>query len=426
MFISVYERSTYLVYSARKKALEHAIPLYCGTERLTGCSFDFSVDEYLLFYPRFTDSLSHLQKHMLDVRSRDFGTDDVDVYLVCDSQTFQLSSLWSSDHVICITNSEEELDIPDADTMNETVHICTPTSVPEMKGTLWNISPSRAQSAIDSIDSEKEMKELFILPELAPFYLKSGFHMPELPGITPFYPLDDFKGDKKQPCALLLSTGALCPVHFMHFRIFDIASLYLKRYFGITTVGAYISPSSDSYVGHKLAENCLSFQVRALMCQKACEDYNRDPRRHPECRFPICTSTWEGEQCRYVSFKDVRNHIQAEACMKYPEYQNLSMFFVCGFDHYYRSNLYRMKRVVAISRQPYVPKEDWLDRVRTIQERNQSFVLLEDLDEELKSMMCDISSTEIRKRVETGDRLDDLMLPSTIDIFRKAWTGKTS
>ena len=427
MIVSLFPLSLFLVYSARKHALDTAVSLYNGSERLKKCTFGFSVDEFNAFIQRFTLSIDPLRKHICDVCARDFSSENTEVFLVCDGQLFNFFSLWNSHHVICVTDNVKSLRIPSDCTMDKSVHVCTPDEVPEMDDVFWDISPFDALHAMDSENSEERVKELFIPPEVIPFYCsKSGSLPPELPGSIPLHPLEEYKGNREDACALLVSTGSLCPVHRMHIRIFDVAALYLKRVHGISTVGAYISPSSDCYVGGKLTDKALSFSVRALMCEKACEDHNKDPKRHPECSFPVCTSTWEGQQARYVSFECVRDHIGQVAREKHPEYKQLHVFFVCGFDHYLKTRLYNMREVVSISRQPYVPEKGWLEEREDTMKQNKSYVFLEDSDEELKGMLSDISSTEIRGRVESGESLDSIMFPSTIDIFKKAWTGVDS
>lgn len=56
----------------------------------------------------------------------------------------------------------------------------------------------------------------------------------------------------KKPLCVLLTTGALCPIHKGHIDIMERAKKAMETDFGYSVLGGWVSPSHDLYVGPKM------------------------------------------------------------------------------------------------------------------------------------------------------------------------------
>jgi len=73
-------------------------------------------------------------------------------------------------------------------------------------------------------------------------------------------------GDR--PLAVLLTTGAFCPVHPGHIEMMEQAKLALERQ-GVSVLAGYLSPSHDEYVGPKCGPNAPNAPYRLQLCREA-------------------------------------------------------------------------------------------------------------------------------------------------------------
>ncbi|RUP43790.1 hypothetical protein BC936DRAFT_136732 [Jimgerdemannia flammicorona] len=76
--------------------------------------------------------------------------------------------------------------------------------------------------------------------------------------------------DTPNTYVILISTGAFCPVHLQHIRLFDAARAHIHATLpNHYVVAGYISPSHDDYVRGKLGENHISATHRIAMANLA-------------------------------------------------------------------------------------------------------------------------------------------------------------
>jgi len=203
--------------------------------------------------------------------------------------------------------------------------------------------------------------------------------------------------------AILVMTGALCPVHLMHTKMLEIAKEYVETCLGIPVACGFLSPTHDFYVGPKLAKRNLtsiSAKDRLEMVHLVCESSSW-----------ISASAWEASQLDYVSFLSVPRHI-------HNHFQNLfsgceiHTFYVCGSDMAKQSSLYVGKfleefpegSIIAVSR----PGEDAALLEAERPNWYQKFHLA-------RGSTADISSTQIRNKLMANQPPDQLVHPAVAD-----------
>ncbi len=75
-------------------------------------------------------------------------------------------------------------------------------------------------------------------------------------------------GHEPEALAVLVTTGALCPVHAGHVEMMNIARRALERR-GVHVLGGYLSPDHNGYVGAKRGADALPASVRLARCEQA-------------------------------------------------------------------------------------------------------------------------------------------------------------
>lgn len=95
--------------------------------------------------------------------------------------------------------------------------------------------------------------------------------------VTPIQPLQRrlrsfLNRDRAEWLAVIVSTGAFCPVHRGHIRMMELAKAELERR-GALVLGGYLSPSHDNYVQMKCGEHNPGAAYRVRMCQEAVDAY---------------------------------------------------------------------------------------------------------------------------------------------------------
>ena len=202
--------------------------------------------------------------------------------------------------------------------------------------------------------------------------------------------------------AVLVSTGSFNPVHKGHLQNIDLASKFLSEKCNIDVLVAYISPSSDIYVSHKLGDELIPFDHRYEMVKLACDAHNSQ-----EDAVPIIIDKWEGTQPFFVPFPVVRQRFQDEIEKDFPD-ENLLVLYVAGADQFNKCRLYRSKYYVGISRIGYEI------RGNTIVERN----IYVCNDKEYEKHYSDISSTAIRDARSNRESIENLTYQSVIDYLQ--------
>ncbi|KAJ4357695.1 Nicotinamide/nicotinic acid mononucleotide adenylyltransferase 2 [Didymosphaeria variabile] len=71
--------------------------------------------------------------------------------------------------------------------------------------------------------------------------------------------------------AVLVTTGAFCPIHKGHVQLLETAKMELESR-GMTVLGGYICPDHDQYVSSKIQSGSLSAVQRLELCEIAVED----------------------------------------------------------------------------------------------------------------------------------------------------------
>ena len=149
-----------------------------------------------------------------------------------------------------------------------------------------------------------------------------------------------FKGSirNRQPkTAVVLTTGAMNPVHKGHIALINQAKLRLW-YAGYEVVGVWLSPSQDSYLQPK----ALRLNTIGLSAPFRVEVTKRTVAIDP--LFDV--GLWESSQPSYtkndfVDFPEVclslKKHIEKEFGAEYGE---ITVFYACGTDHANNMNLY--------------------------------------------------------------------------------------
>ena len=76
--------------------------------------------------------------------------------------------------------------------------------------------------------------------------------------------------DDTQELAVIVTTGAFCPIHKGHVQMLETAKLELESR-GIAVLGGYICPDHDRYVSSKIRSGTLSAAQRLELCELAVE-----------------------------------------------------------------------------------------------------------------------------------------------------------
>lgn len=150
---------------------------------------------------------------------------------------------------------------------------------------------------------------------------------------------------QKRKRAVLLTTGAMNPVHKGHLQMIHQARERLEAE-GYSVVGAWLSPSHDGYVQPKAASLrtpglCASFRLE--LARRAVQDDNI-----------IAVGSWEASQeGRWPDFPVVAEALQKELRRR-PEGHDVRVFYVCGTDLFRKCGLHTGMRggigVVAVPR----------------------------------------------------------------------------
>ena len=157
------------------------------------------------------------------------------------------------------------------------------------------------------------------------------------------WPLDKIErrlaelGDLKKatlPPAILLSTGALNPVHNGHVQLLHRAAEHLGAHF--TILGAYLSPSHDQYLSGKFGTQISGFEPHYT--KESC--WTSATKRLEMCEAATSESTlvspgyWESQNNdRWPDFPVVSSNCLAtlSEALGLPE---LYVIYCCGHDHY--------------------------------------------------------------------------------------------
>ena len=157
--------------------------------------------------------------------------------------------------------------------------------------------------------------------------------------------IDKSKGKKNKKNVILLTTGALNPIHKGHINMLKLAQDCLESK-GFKVDKIYLSPSSDIYLEDKKNRNGVDyyyeFKYRLAMCKLAINDFKNENKGNE--KYNIEVSDWEGMQDTFVDYPYVFKHFQDNN-------KDKLVFYVCGSDHY-NNNVsgFEVKNVVVVKR----------------------------------------------------------------------------
>eukprot|EP00672_Neobodo_designis_P027052 CAMPEP_0174831966 /NCGR_PEP_ID=MMETSP1114-20130205/3410_1 /TAXON_ID=312471 /ORGANISM="Neobodo designis, Strain CCAP 1951/1" /LENGTH=243 /DNA_ID=CAMNT_0016065815 /DNA_START=39 /DNA_END=770 /DNA_ORIENTATION=+ len=134
------------------------------------------------------------------------------------------------------------------------------------------------------------------------------------------------------PRVVLLTTGAMNPVHRGHVAMLEAAARQIDAAGRGVVVGAFLSPSHDLYLTGKFGPGKFLPATTRLACASAAL------AGHPLVRL----GAWEAQQQgRWPDFPVVCRALSEELERRYPAEANIRLFYVCGEDHYRKCGLTR-------------------------------------------------------------------------------------
>ena len=135
------------------------------------------------------------------------------------------------------------------------------------------------------------------------------------------------------PRVVLLTTGAMNPIHRGHVAMLESAAKQIDATPGRgTVVGGFLSPSHDDYLAGKFGPRKFLPATTRLACAAAAL------RGHPLVRL----GAWEAQrEGRWPDFPVVCRALSEALTKRYPAEANVRLFYVCGEDHYRKCGLTR-------------------------------------------------------------------------------------
>lgn len=161
----------------------------------------------------------------------------------------------------------------------------------------------------------------------------------------PAWPFEKIEANLSSPAPapryVLLTTGALNPVHRGHVAMFDKAKASLEAEFGLEVVGGFLSPSHDQYLLGKYRDPSKFFpaEKRLAMCAAATKD-------HPF----LAVGAWESSVMgHWPDFPVVTQALVRALKERFPG-EALRVLYVCGEDHFRIARGYNLPGICVISR----------------------------------------------------------------------------
>ena len=128
---------------------------------------------------------------------------------------------------------------------------------------------------------------------------------------------------------MLLTTGALNPIHRGHVAMFDRAQDTLESEYGFDVVGGFLSPSHDTYLSGKYLsgkhrdETFFPAAQRLALCAAATKD-------HPF----LAVASWESSVSgHWPDFPEVTATLERVLHERFPG-EGIGVIYLCGQDHF--------------------------------------------------------------------------------------------
>ena len=202
---------------------------------------------------------------------------------------------------------------------------------------------------------------------------------------TEHWPVDKIAGNLARPPrgrrCVLLTTGALNPVHRGHVAMFDRARDVLESEYGIDVVGGFLSPSHDTYLSGKHGDPRKFFPAaqRLALCAAATED-------HPF----LAVASWESSVSgHWPDFPEVTATLERVLDERFPG-EGIGVIYLCGQDHFRYAARARLPGVAVVTR---AGRAERSDTARTI------FAVPTASDDPYGQM----SSTQVREALKNDD-----------------------
>ena len=220
---------------------------------------------------------------------------------------------------------------------------------------------------------------------------------------TEHWPVDKIAGNLARPPrgrrCVLLTTGALNPVHRGHVAMFDRARDVLESEYGIDVVGGFLSPSHDTYLSGKHGDPRKFFPAaqRLALCAAATED-------HPF----LAVASWESSVSgHWPDFPEVTATLERVLDERFPG-EGIGVIYLCGQDHFRYAARARLPGVAVVTR---AGRAERSDTARTI------FAVPTASDDPYGQM----SSTQVREALKNDDvqTLRSCLHPAVLAMLRR-------
>ena len=147
------------------------------------------------------------------------------------------------------------------------------------------------------------------------------------------WPLDKLQAASStgRPLAVLVSTGAMNPMHAGHVQMLHQAAARLEAE-GHAVIGAWASPSHDAYVQPKAQKLCTIGLTAPFRLALAAHATAADPL--------VAVGAWEAQQPgTWPDFPEVAENLMEAMMLALPD--DVAVYYVCGTDLAAKCGLYR-------------------------------------------------------------------------------------
>jgi NAD+ synthetase len=186
------------------------------------------------------------------------------------------------------------------------------------------------------------------------------------------------KAPHDKPYAVLLTTGAFCPVHQGHIQMMEAAKREIEAS-GMFVLGGYISPSHDRYVRSKCKSASINAEERIKICEQAV--LNNDW---------IMVDSWESLHCDCsINFTDVILRLERYLGIHLKTMRPVQVVYVYGSDNAGFSLAFVGRgRAVCVARPGFTSMVSKISKHPLISSNSRIMFV--------KKAGLDVSSTEIR------------------------------
>jgi nicotinic acid mononucleotide adenylyltransferase len=222
---------------------------------------------------------------------------------------------------------------------------------------------------------------------------------------TPIHHIKENLKNSKNPC-ILLSTGAMCPVHNGHIETMIQAKKAVEEN-DFTVIGGYLSPGHDEYIYSKIKDKAIPAYHRIKLINDAVKDIDW-----------LFVDPWEALFCKVaVNFTDVIQRLQLY--LKQHLGVEIPIFFVCGSDNARFSKTFTFKGHCVVVKRPGYEKA--YEEHKSLFDDNYDIIFCDGNNDNSstkvrENLNIELSKKELKLRVEDSD---DKYSPLQTDIISK-------